>query len=1050
MLSQRLVARFQVVHTSCGPALGLQGFLRGTTCPCTWVQFQSSSPLQLSFSLPPACPARSLDDVVPTVGCGSSGPFVWYARDLPIVLHYVHTCRSVFANFLQLCPAWGSLSCPAPHVLAAFAAAERCNSRAVCGTPRYYLASELIVAWNTWLPFSTIRSTSLFGLPDASLASSTSHALSLRHVQARYMCHSLVVSLAACASCSLATDASSHFDRAHQRDVCPCSGGSVRVGANANVQTVPNFAPGDAGFDDQISEATYSCLVEKETCGPDALTTVVFDVTNLGLSAAACAAATALLRTFVLLQLLAFLRLLLVGAAVRGRNRGRRPLRSRWSRTIAGSLKGAPLALAICFCVPSVRAVATPGSAAWSSFVRHSDVDWCLLPDPWAAFSVEFVGPIRTLAGLVTLDVEGAIPVPEPPEPRLHTAMRFAAEVLHYQRSPSFSFHSTHTVSDLDDLVAEVLEQIDLDATGDILVAVVPQPFTDRPVFLAPPARTDVTFAVPVCVQVAVRGARPVYWLDFVGSLCPYSEVRDLAGSRFCPGMILRVGSDDTALFEGDSFTATRGMLLRFDFPGRRARAVAELPRLLRTPHASFADIEEEGTPESFAVDGSTCVLCRQALPELVNINRQATDEQALQIIASRIPVPSQGVQVVRPEAAIRDVFVRGNGAERSLAILPIDRRGLVGVFIDARDIAVTLKCVLLVQRRWLVSELLEAIGAHCHAPIRVVASNGSCATSVQGAISLTQNVVLTFSCHLYPGVGCPAGDDVISPGIASEIAGSGPSAKTTVPAASCSLGSGPALGWSSDAAPTTSQQCSVFATPSDWCCPAPVAPPLPLPAPLSYAAGGAYKRFCDGEEHVCALLYNEGPGANVPILAPASDSDDDSRGSADGSPMEDVGQHEETEWRILCAILSYQARPRYNTLFVGRDERLVDVLERAQILLLPPDGSLRLVLVDPSPLYFMLTFIVYPAWWSRAEFTAFLLSWSEDDLPPFVEIGRADSVLGDFFPDSSMQPESPHVNVFTNSSLRGMVADTPFQPQMGALVMTRPPSVPDPDVVYA
>ena len=63
--------------------------------------------------------------------------------------------------------------------------------------------------------------------------------------------------------------------------------------------------------------------------------------------------------------------------------------------------------------------------------------------------------------------------------------------------------------------------------------------------------------------------------------------------------------------------------------------------------------------------------------------------------------------------------------------------------------------------------------------------------------------------------------------------------------------------------------------------------------------------------------VFFEGPGANLPIIAPESDPDDDDPPAPDDSPMTDVSD-EEKEWRILCASHTYQGRPRYNTLLVG------------------------------------------------------------------------------------------------------------------------------------
>ena len=123
-------------------------------------------------------------------------------------------------------------------------------------------------------------------------------------------------------------------------------------------------------------------------------------------------------------------------------------------------------------------------------------------------------------------------------------------------------------------------------------------------------------------------------------------------------------------------------------------------------------------------------------------------------------------------------------------------------------------------------------------------------------------------------------------------------------------------------------------------------------------------------------------------------------------------------------------------------------MLERAHILLLPTDGSLKLVLVDPSPEFGLLTFIVFPAWWPAAGISAFLLSWS-DESPPFVQVAFPDSTLQDFLPEASPEDDMP-VEVYTNAEAPPQHADAPFRPHNGASVLIRPISSGEPDVFHA
>ena len=203
------------------------------------------------------------------------------------------------------------------------------------------------------------------------------------------------------------------------------------------------------------------------------------------------------------------------------------------------------------------------------------------------------------------------------------------------------------------------------------------------------------------------------------------------------------------------------------------------------------------------------------------------------------------------------------------------------------------------------------------------------------------------------------------------------------------------------------------------------------------------------------AVICFDGP-ALIPHLPDPPDAlspttEDAFSTTTDAEPMPPSleGPDDVTEWRVLCAVLGYQMQTRYNTLWVARDESLASFLERAYIILLPADASLSMSLIDPSPCSGMLTFVVYPAWWSHADFTTFLLAWPEDETPPFVEIGRSTNVLADFLP-VRREGREEHVDVFTTTDLQPQGVDEVFCPPTGSLVLVRPPSVDEPTVHQA
>ena len=472
-------------------------------------------------------------------------------------------------------------------------------------------------------------------------------------------------------------------------------------------------------------------------------------------------------RSFVLLQLIAFTRLLLIGFLCNSSRPCRRG-RSNIARRIHTALKGAPCALALCVCIPVAGAMPAPGSVH-HLYTAPFDAPPCLPTlNLWSPFTVEFVFQGRPFDGDVTLDVEGTVPLMQndaPPEDN----MRFVSEVLHFQRSSSFAFHHTGSVHDVDSLVDEVLEQIALEATEERLIAVHPQPYTDRPVFIASHSRRDITDDVPVCVEVEVRGSRSLFWMDFVPTHCSYSEARDLLGELFWPGMVMRVGESSGPLFEDDSCMVKPGMLVRFTLAGRSPRASIALEALMRNPADAFADIDEEGTPEYFAIPGASCVLQSMTAPTMLTVRRQATVSEVVDTVRRGIVTPPAGFTVTTPRARLFDVFLRGSGAERVIGVKSKHTEAPVGVVVDARDLAVSVKFVQLPQRVWTVSEIAAAVGICCKAPMQVTNSRGGRATSAQGRITVCDTDVLTFSCLLYPDTGECSDDDVGSRSLHAE-----------------------------------------------------------------------------------------------------------------------------------------------------------------------------------------------------------------------------------------------------------------------------------------
>ena len=228
-------------------------------------------------------------------------------------------------------------------------------------------------------------------------------------------------------------------------------------------------------------------------------------------------------------------------------------------------------------------------------------------------------------------------------------------------------------------------------------------------------------------------------------------HARDLLGEYFWPGMIMRVGDSSGPLFDGDSCTVRPGMLVKFSFPGRASRLSISLEARMRRPVDAFADVDEEGTPEYFSLPGSCCVLQCLMMPSLLTIRRHASPAEVSEAIGRGVAVPPAGYTVVAPRTRLYDVCIRGSGAERVLGVKPRRVHHMIGAFVDARDLAVSVKFVVLPQKVWSVSELAEAVGIYCRAPMKVTNSRGGQATSAQGRLSVLDTDVLTFSCLIHP-----------------------------------------------------------------------------------------------------------------------------------------------------------------------------------------------------------------------------------------------------------------------------------------------------------
>ena len=110
----------------------------------------------------------------------------------------------------------------------------------------------------------------------------------------------------------------------------------------------------------------------------------------------------------------------------------------------------------------------------------------------------------------------------------------------------------------------------------------------------------------------------------------------------------------------------------------------------------------------------------------MLTIRRNAAAAEIAEAVREGVVTPVTGFSVAIPKTLIRDVFIHSSGAERILGVKPDRAADLCGAFVDARDLAVSVRFVVLSHRIWSANEIATAVALtarlHCRSPIREVA----------------------------------------------------------------------------------------------------------------------------------------------------------------------------------------------------------------------------------------------------------------------------------------------------------------------------------------
>ena len=344
-------------------------------------------------------------------------------------------------------------------------------------------------------------------------------------------------------------------------------------------------------------------------------------------------------RSFLLLQLLAYVRLLLTAMPFCKRS-PRTNQRLRRGRRV---LSGAPFIIALAFCIPFVQA---------ARHVHETDPDNpSPLPAPSASYSDSSAARPDSMPG---------------PSGECSSVSEqdwyFAVQLLAFQREARCTSVGCWECSTEDYLVEMAEDRFAVFTEGLRLVPVRPQPHSVAVVVLTIHPVCEALHLVPVCFQLHLRGMRYRIWQDHLPNYCSHADLVQALGAEWAPGSRILIGAARNSLGVESSTQLFPGDLVRIVPPGRHLVGAYTLAAKLAAPATHLGKVEEYGYPEEDRVSLAYALVQPLAAPVVVQYSppirtASCSLDEVLNTHASTEFGPTS---IVWPDSLFRDALFFG------------------------------------------------------------------------------------------------------------------------------------------------------------------------------------------------------------------------------------------------------------------------------------------------------------------------------------------------------------------------------------------------------
>ena len=152
---------------------------------------------------------------------------------------------------------------------------------------------------------------------------------------------------------------------------------------------------------------------------------------------------------------------------------------------------------------------------------------------------------------------------------------------------------------------------------------------------------------------------------------------------------------------------------------------------------------------------------------------------------------------------------------------------------------------------------------------------------------------------------------------------------------------------------------------------------------------------------HLLPLVYQDGPGPDLPAPPAESDTEGTSSPAADDSsrsPLASAPALPELK-SVRVAVATFQGPTRYYSLWTQDGEDLAGFLVRAEILINDDASFLILLPVDPQPSLPQLSLLLCPRWWALVGILPCMVQGPCAASQPFMLVAHQDQTVQDCLP---------------------------------------------------